>query len=350
MPHETEILFNEPGIQYQGVNDESGNTGAYPVQGLMVGQFKRGRLDKPMIIHRDNIKAMLGHDPKNPSYTAVQDLLGTGVPNVQVLRLAGRNAADHAYLTYGYFRDAELKINGQSFFFNEYNDDVVWFQALFEAGLGLYTTYDSLGCYELFRFQNMTDQILNISIANAQDYNWGITILQPQENKTITGSRRASDNRLEEGVNYVQFTLSPDQTHLDFSPGVVELHMNRSIDLYGTNLAGQTYQYQFIINDQPLINSANGSNLFTLLNLNDTQTLEQSFSEIGFSVSAHGYNDGSGYAYIHPNPGTPKKIKIRQLGANDDSTAMYLFTTGNRTSNEVWTETYMYDPLNLEYY
>jgi len=89
MPHETEILFNEAGIQYQGVNDASGSTGAYPVQGLIVGQFKRGRLDKPMTIHRDNIKAMLGYDPKNPCYTAVQDVLGSGVPNVQVLRIGG---------------------------------------------------------------------------------------------------------------------------------------------------------------------------------------------------------------------------------------------------------------------
>ena len=88
MPHETEILFNEPGIQYQGVNDASGSTGAYPIQGLIVGQFKRGRLDKPMTIHRDNIKAMLGYDPKNPCYTAVQDVLGSGVPNVQVLRIS----------------------------------------------------------------------------------------------------------------------------------------------------------------------------------------------------------------------------------------------------------------------
>ncbi len=90
MPHETEILFNEPGIQYQGVTDASGSTGSYPVQGLIVGEFKRGRLDKPMVIHKDNVKAMLGHEPDNPHYVAVQDLLGTGVPNVQVLRLGGR--------------------------------------------------------------------------------------------------------------------------------------------------------------------------------------------------------------------------------------------------------------------
>ncbi|MDR6630461.1 hypothetical protein J2X86_002516 [Acinetobacter lwoffii] len=87
MPHETEILFNESGIQYQGVNDASGGTGAYPIQGLIVGQFKRGRLDKPMTIHRDNIKAMLGYEPQNPCYTAVQDVLGTGVPSIEVLRI-----------------------------------------------------------------------------------------------------------------------------------------------------------------------------------------------------------------------------------------------------------------------
>ena len=130
MPHETEILFNEPGIQYQGVNDASGSTGAYPIQGLIVGQFKRGRLDKPMTIHRDNIKAMLGYDPKNPCYTAVQDVLGTGVPNVQVLRIGGGGNcvtvhSDYRYwriemeneLSYAqletFYRSCKISINGQ---------------------------------------------------------------------------------------------------------------------------------------------------------------------------------------------------------------------------------------------
>ena len=87
MPHETEILANESGIQYQGVNDASSVTGDYPIQGLMTGIFKRGRFDRPMTIHKSNIKAMLGHEPKNPYYNAVQDALETGVPSVQVLRI-----------------------------------------------------------------------------------------------------------------------------------------------------------------------------------------------------------------------------------------------------------------------
>ena len=89
MPHETEILANESGIQYQGVNDASSVTGDYPIQGLMTGIFKRGRFDRPMTIHKGNIKAMLGFEPKNPYYLAVQDALDSGVPSVQVLRLKG---------------------------------------------------------------------------------------------------------------------------------------------------------------------------------------------------------------------------------------------------------------------
>ena len=95
MPHETEILANESGIQYQGVNDASSVTGEYPIQGLMTGIFKRGRFDRPMTIHKSNIKAMLGHEPKNPYYNAVQDALETGVPSVQVLRIKGGGGSSY---------------------------------------------------------------------------------------------------------------------------------------------------------------------------------------------------------------------------------------------------------------
>lgn len=36
-----------------------------------------------------NIRAQLGYDPKNSYYVAVQDVLSSGVPSVQVLRLNG---------------------------------------------------------------------------------------------------------------------------------------------------------------------------------------------------------------------------------------------------------------------
>jgi hypothetical protein len=87
MPNDTTILNQESGTQYQGVVDSSGRTGRFPVVGLMIGKFKRGRLDKPMTITKANIRSMLGYDPKNPDYVAVQDLLDTNVQSIQVIRV-----------------------------------------------------------------------------------------------------------------------------------------------------------------------------------------------------------------------------------------------------------------------
>lgn len=89
MQQVTPILGDESAIQYQGVKDSSSRTGSYPVVGLMVGTFKRGRFDKPMTITGENIRSQLGYEPKNPSYVAVQDALSQGVPSVQVLRVKG---------------------------------------------------------------------------------------------------------------------------------------------------------------------------------------------------------------------------------------------------------------------
>jgi len=40
-----------------------------------------------MTITKANIKGLLGYDPKNPDYVAVQDVLDTNVPSVQVVRI-----------------------------------------------------------------------------------------------------------------------------------------------------------------------------------------------------------------------------------------------------------------------
>ena len=87
MPHVTTILGNEAGIQYQGVKDASSVLGVPLINGLIVGQFKRGRLDRPMTITLENIRGTLGHDPNNPDYIAVMDALSAGVPSVQVMRV-----------------------------------------------------------------------------------------------------------------------------------------------------------------------------------------------------------------------------------------------------------------------
>ncbi len=87
----TTILDQESGIQFGGVRQTGGEPGINPVNGLIVGYFRRGRFDKPMTITNSNIRGVLGHDARNPYYRMVQDALNEGVDSVQVLRIGANN-------------------------------------------------------------------------------------------------------------------------------------------------------------------------------------------------------------------------------------------------------------------
>ncbi|KAB0651383.1 hypothetical protein F7P73_13540 [Acinetobacter bohemicus] len=87
----TKILGESVGIQRQDIIDRTEEQTAEGLTGAVIlGRFKRGRVDAPMSIHQGNIRGQLGYDPKNPDYSAVQDCLDTGVPIVQVLRISER--------------------------------------------------------------------------------------------------------------------------------------------------------------------------------------------------------------------------------------------------------------------
>ena len=81
------LLGEAVGIQFTGTRDE---TGTNPIlgltDGLIVGQFRRGRTDKPMRITQQNIRAELGYQPDNKFYRAVQAALDQ-FPFVWVLRV-----------------------------------------------------------------------------------------------------------------------------------------------------------------------------------------------------------------------------------------------------------------------
>lgn len=70
------VLGEAPNIQFTGVQDRSGTT---PILGvvnaLIVGKFRRGRVDKPVRITQSNIRKELGYEPNNADYQAVQGLL-----------------------------------------------------------------------------------------------------------------------------------------------------------------------------------------------------------------------------------------------------------------------------------
>ena len=81
------LLGEAVGIQFTGTRDE---TGTNPIlgltDGLIVGQFRRGRMDKPMRITKQNIRAELGYDKESVFYQAVQAAL-VQFPFVWVLRV-----------------------------------------------------------------------------------------------------------------------------------------------------------------------------------------------------------------------------------------------------------------------
>lgn len=85
---ESNILGAAVGIQNQGVIDKTEGT-SLPSTGnaVIAGKFKRGRMDKAFTVTRDNYKAMLGHDPSNPSYQAVEDVFARGVSQINVRRV-----------------------------------------------------------------------------------------------------------------------------------------------------------------------------------------------------------------------------------------------------------------------
>ena len=84
----TKILGEAVGIQYQGVEDRSGTAlGSSLTDSVIIGRFKRGIVDKAMLINQSNLRGMLGYDPANPDYIAVQACLDMGVPSVQVIRV-----------------------------------------------------------------------------------------------------------------------------------------------------------------------------------------------------------------------------------------------------------------------
>lgn len=76
MTQTVNVLGQSVAVQFSGVEDRSEVT---PIggnsTGLIVGSFRRGRIDKPMYITNSNIRSELGYEPNNRYYQAVQNAL-----------------------------------------------------------------------------------------------------------------------------------------------------------------------------------------------------------------------------------------------------------------------------------
>lgn len=91
---ESKTLGSAAGVQYQGVIDNSESTSLPSLaNGVITGRFKRGRMDKPFKVTASNYQALLGRDPSNPSYLAVEDAFKRGISEVSILRTGGMEQA-----------------------------------------------------------------------------------------------------------------------------------------------------------------------------------------------------------------------------------------------------------------
>ncbi len=85
---QSKILGAAPGVQYQGNKDLSEtNSPSTLTSGLIVGRFKRGMTGAPFTVTNNNYQALLGFDPTNPDYMAVQDAFALGISELQVMRV-----------------------------------------------------------------------------------------------------------------------------------------------------------------------------------------------------------------------------------------------------------------------
>ena len=84
------IIDQASGIQTQPTIDRSEATSPPSTStAIIVGKFKRGIIGRPFVVTNTTYKAILGYDPMNPSYLAVEDAFNLGINKLSVLRTGG---------------------------------------------------------------------------------------------------------------------------------------------------------------------------------------------------------------------------------------------------------------------
>lgn len=87
---QSNIIDQASGIQTQPTIDRSETASSPNVSNAIIaGKFKRGIVGRPFTVTNANYKAILGHDPMNPSYLAVEDVFRLGVNKLSILRTGG---------------------------------------------------------------------------------------------------------------------------------------------------------------------------------------------------------------------------------------------------------------------
>lgn len=91
---ETKILSTAVGVQRGDVTDKTESTVVPSAQNaVVIGRFKRGRMDRTFKVTSDNYAGLLGRDITNPYYLAIEDAFNNGVSELWVRRIGAYTSA-----------------------------------------------------------------------------------------------------------------------------------------------------------------------------------------------------------------------------------------------------------------
>lgn len=255
-------------------------------------------------------------------------------------KTAVSNGGDHVYATMDSV--GQVLVNGQPI-----NIDSP------TSGVAVYDTADGIGCWSLGRYQNMTNQVLNVElILEGGDFHgFGLLYLSPQDNTTVVGF---DGTGLNEGYRRLSFTLQPNSTNLPMRPDKVAFQINSFGSLPRKNSSNQDYSYRFVVDDVVVQNPLGGD---TFLITQDilVSNLTTALLAVGVRTDNYYYNNAPNILHLSfgAEIGTWKKIRVSQLGSIDASTRMILMLPEEpflitNSSVEKTIEAFAYDPWNPE--
>lgn len=122
-------LNNKSGVENLGVQIQPDDETIEPMANVVfVGIFKRGRVDQPFQVTEANYRAVLGYDPRNKVFQAIEDAFKTGISSVWVQRVANISDKENnapwgdwvlnsgVVITGGMARYTGYKTNGYKYF------------------------------------------------------------------------------------------------------------------------------------------------------------------------------------------------------------------------------------------
>ena len=225
--------------------------------------------------------------PSNTLARAVTPAVRTQQPT------APNSKWDFAYVALDLWAsNMQIVIDGVVHNYDDSYDRSHWYDdTLFANGIGVYSTFDSMSCWALYRFQNLTRTKKKVELRNAYNYSFGVEVLQNDpvnSNPTIQTSIQNADNVSMGGFDTISFTLDPNT-----KPELVGIHPKQVVYspdysnylMYLKDASGNPFEYSFKINGV-LVKDSNNVSKFTVTSQEELMPLAQLIEQQGLYLNS----------------------------------------------------------------